>query len=148
MTSDAGYVEQAPRYYVINEQNLTGSRLYKWCGERYQLMVTNACPELVKSAKHRGKPDRKWLSENLRQLHERTKSKQFDLLLVCGKVAQDTYNPFDAGKARIIELPHPAARMWTRNALALVGRVIQQGEGDCCLSFSQGRLISEPFIPF
>ena len=146
MTSDAGYTEIAPRHYRINPDNLTGSRLYKWCGDRYTLRVTNARPQLVKSAKHRGKPDPEWLSDNLKRLWP------FDLVLVCGKVAQATYSLGDTmcgGKqSRVIEGPHPAARMWTRAGLDLVSRLVQLSDCDYCLSFKGRTLHSEEIVPF
>jgi uncharacterized DUF497 family protein len=52
---------------------------------RRDLFVTNACRELCGSANHHGTPDPEWLRENLELLAP------FDVLLVCGKVAQATY---------------------------------------------------------
>jgi len=116
-TSGAGYTTRAPRWFDINPRNHTGRRLHAWLAD-YSFKVTNACPDLVYSAKGRGTPDRQWLSENLIALQP------FDLLLVCGKVAQATYAPKDAGTARIIELPHPAARQWNAAGILAVRNAI------------------------
>lgn len=147
MTSSAGYEERAPGYYRINPDNFTGSRLYDWLGTEGQyyddLLVTNACPQLVCSPTQRGTPDKTWLRDNIKELLP------FELLLVCGRVAQRTYEqgwiPRDI---RIIELPHPAARVWTRESLAFAKRLIQEGKSSLCLEFRAGRLVAEPLIPF
>jgi len=55
--SSAGY-RQAPEYFRINPSNHSGRRLYKLIGPDSRLLVTNACRELVSSAKHHGKGDR------------------------------------------------------------------------------------------
>lgn len=120
-TSAAGFREQAPRWFDINPENFTGRRLHKWLHEFDEFKVTNACPELVSSAKGRGTPSKQWLHENLMALHP------FNLLLVCGRVAQETYEAADALGARVIELPHPAARCWNRQGLDLVGSTISAG---------------------
>jgi hypothetical protein len=106
MTSRAGYRE-ACRSFRINPQNHSGRRLYRIVGSDADLHVTNACRELGTSANHHGKPDPDWLRENLERLMP------FDVLLVCGKVAQATYARTGFEFARVIEMPHPAARMWT-----------------------------------
>lgn len=106
MTSGAGYKE-APRSFRINPQNYSGKRLYRIVGRDADLHVTNACRELCGSANQHGKPDEGWLRENLELLAP------FDVLLVCGKVAQATYAQTGHVFERTIEIPHPAARMWT-----------------------------------
>lgn len=145
-TSEFGYVERAPEYFIINKDNFTGSRLYGWLGKQGEhfdeLLVTNACPELVTSARGRGKPDKKWLSANLLSLQP------FQLLLVCGRVAQQTYHPGDAGDARIIELPHPAARGWTTVALRQAGEFIRHGTHSLDLKLVDGRIKASLLIPF
>lgn len=109
MTSSAGYTQQAPSSFSINQHNHTGSRLYDWLGSEWEGTVTNACPELVSSAKGRGKPDVVWLHNNLSDLQP------FDLLLVCGRVAQRTYEQesswYKRGNERVVYTPHPAARV-------------------------------------
>ena len=133
-TSSAGYIDHAPTWFRINPHNHTGGRLYDWIGakgEHYdELLVTNACKELVDSAKGRGKPDPKWLQENLLQLYP------FDLLLVCGKVAKATYDfAYWKGKARIIETPHPAARLWSTASLERMRTIVQRGKISCNINF-------------
>lgn len=106
MTSGAGYKE-APRSFRINPHNYSGKRLYRIVGSDADLLVTNACRELCGSANHHGTPDPDWLRENLELLAP------FDVLLVCGKVAQATYAKTGHEFSSTIEMPHPAARMWT-----------------------------------
>jgi len=108
-TSGAGYRE-APRYFRINPANFSGRRLYRIVGDA-NLFVTNSCRELCASANHHGTPDASWLRENLEILAP------FSVLLVCGKVAQATYTKSGYEFARKLEIPHPAARMWTNAML-------------------------------
>lgn len=128
-TSSAGYA-QAPRFFRINKQNFSGRRLYKIVGPQAQLLVTNACRELVSGPEKHGNGNPTWLAENLpvyltakrplAVIHEREEYKNpfqpIDLLMVCGKVAQKTYRDcgFKPLWARVIEMPHPAARSWTK----------------------------------
>lgn len=124
MTTGAGYRQEAPRYFVINKQNFSGRRLYKLCGSDASLIVTNACRELVSSAKERGTPNPPWLATNLGDLDGEG---DIDVLLVCGRVAQATYKAcgYVPRRARVIEIPHPAARqVWTREKLAEVSQQI------------------------
>jgi hypothetical protein len=109
-TTGAGHCE-APRYFRINPQNFSGKRLYRIAGRDTDLLVTNSCRELCSSANHHGTPDANWLFENLKILEP------FDLLLICGKVAQATYALSGYEFERKIEMPHPAARMWTNAML-------------------------------
>lgn len=106
MTSGAGYAE-APRSFRINPHNYSGKRLYRIVGTDADLHVTNACRELVGSASQHGTPDPAWLRENLDLLAP------FDVLLVCGKVAQRAYAQCGHVFGRRLEMPHPAARRWT-----------------------------------
>jgi hypothetical protein len=144
-TSSAGYTEQAPSYFRINPRNLTGGRLYKWLGKQGQyfddLLVTNACPELVSSAKGRGKPDHNWLQTNLDELWP------FDLLLVCGNVAQHTYLKLSNRPAcRTLFVPHPAYRMWSTKNLKIVERFVQLGSIDLELYHKQGKLLAKQLV--
>lgn len=123
VTGRAGYKEQAPRSFRINPDNHSGRRLHGWLKDYPDFLVTNACPQLVAKATMRGIPDKAWTAENLRTLGP------FDLLLVCGAVAQATYSRDDIGKARVLELPHPAARFWNRAGIDLVQMAIS-GSGD------------------
>lgn len=145
-TTSAGYKELAPPYYRINPRNFSGKRLYDWIGPRGEvfdeLLVTNACKELVSGPNERGTPDPKWLKKNIDSL------KPFDLLLVCGKVAQQTCCCTWGYPARTIYLPHPAARNWTKTALATAGRHIREGTQDLEMSIVNGRLQVTTLIPF
>jgi hypothetical protein len=142
--------EEAPRWFHINPRNHTGKRLYQWLGkpgERFnEILVTNACPELVPNAKGRGKPDTEWVNENLKQLAP------FHLLLVCGSVARAVYpmrHTYGRGwKSRVIELPHPAARQWTKEGLARAGSYIRDSRLDLEMFFRGGRLVIQQLVPF
>jgi hypothetical protein len=115
MTSGAGYSE-APRFFRINPDNHSGRRLYKLIGPGAQLLVTNACRELVTGPNQHGTPDPKWLAENLAEIEtNRPDSATIDVLLVCGKIAQKAFREsgYKPKAAKVIEMPHPAARMWT-----------------------------------
>ncbi len=133
MTSGAGYVE-APRFFRINSENYSGKRLYKLVGPDAKLLVTNACRELGASANIHGKGDPVWLGENLRMLDgigaqpDGCVPTTIEVLLVCGRVAQSTYRQcgYVPPAARVIEIPHPAARMfWTREKVAEIASQIQ-----------------------
>ena len=115
---------RAPRYFKINPYNCSGRRLYKLIGPGHNLLVTNACRELVTSANKHGKPDAGWLLDNLMRL-------QPDLILVCGKVAQKTfeetgYNGHEASKSEALYIAHPAARNWTSKRLKETQKQIQK----------------------
>lgn len=140
-TSEAGYAE-APRWFRINARNHSGRRLYDWLGHR-NLLVTDACKELVTHAKGKGKPDKDWLRNNLAELWP------FELLLVCGRVAQATYELSSAPHpCRIIECPHPAARAWTNASLAHMRRIVQEGTTSVSCEFNGPRLRVTRLIPF
>lgn len=115
---------RAPRYFKINPDNHSGRRLYKLIGPDHQLLVTNACRELVRSASQHGKPDPEWLKENLAML---AKEHPHRLILVCGKVAQQTFlkaaHELPGGTTAMM-IPHPAARMWTAAMIAEIGAQI------------------------
>ena len=113
MTSNAGY-EQAPKFFRINPSNHSGRRLYKLIGSDAKLLVTNACKDLVSGPEHHGMPDSEWLRTNLSELEKHG----FDLLLICGKVAQRTFKECKhITKAKVLEIPHPAARGWSRKVI-------------------------------
>ena len=88
------------RAFRINPLNHSGARLIKLIGHD-DFLVTNACPDPVPTAKGRSKPDAQWLRDNLRLL-------QPTAILVCGSVAQATFQPSMAQGARVLHLPHPA----------------------------------------
>jgi hypothetical protein len=111
---------RAPRWFTINPDNHSGRRLY-WLVGHNDLLVTNACKEHVSHSTIHGTPDGEWLAKNLQKI-------TYDLLLVCGRVAQVTfatcgYRP----TCRIIEMPHPANRRWKRFTLDAYRVVIQGG---------------------
>ena len=110
---------KAPGWFRISPYNFTGRRLY-WLLGHHDLWVTNACREQVANARQHGTPDPEWLASNLKRL-------RFDLLLVCGRVAQRTFNAcgYRPPKCRIIEMPHPAARIWTKADLERWRQLIQ-----------------------
>jgi len=61
--------------------------------------------------------DPDWLAANLKTLDS---DGRIQILLVCGKVAQATYQKcgFQPKKATVIEMPHPAARLWSKERIA------------------------------
>lgn len=109
--NDAG--EDAPRYFRINPENHSGRRLYSLCGDNH-LLVTNCCRKVVASANEHGVPDSSWVAENMKFL----RSEGTTLFLICGKVAQKTFegcfSPTDRACFRYLYIDHPAARRWSR----------------------------------
>ena len=100
----------APGFFWINPDNFTGRRLYWLLGHK-DLWVTNACRELVQNARQHGKPDPEWLGSNLWRM-------TYDILLVCGKVAQRTYEQCGyEPECNVVYMPHPAWRGWTKSLL-------------------------------
>jgi len=72
------------------------------------LLVTNACKELVSAANKHGTPDPEWLAANLTFLC----SEGANLVLLCGKVAQATYDRCRfTCSCEVLRIPHPAARV-------------------------------------
>lgn len=119
MTSGAGYKE-ACRSFRINPQNYSGKRLYRIVGADADLHVTNACRELVGSANHHGTPDPGWLRENLELLAP------FDVLMVCGRVAQMTYTRSGFEFDKVIWMDHPAARRWSTAKIEDTARQVRE----------------------
>lgn len=111
-----GRVEQAPRLFTINKYNTSGRRLYQLT-LGWQLLVTNVCPMTASNASMHGTPDPKWLAENIREAVKRFNC--VGLLLVCGNIAQATYGVIEKpeGVRKVMEIPHPAARLWSRDLL-------------------------------
>jgi hypothetical protein len=123
-----GYSEAGDviRYFRINPDNFSGRRLYRIVGD-HNLLVTNSCRECQRSASDHGKPDPAWVESNLTILKERG----MDLLLVCGKIAKETfmktsfapYTRFDGNgmvavePVRHIFMDHPATRRWSNKTL-------------------------------
>lgn len=124
--------EEAPRYFKINPDNHSGRRLYSLVGD-HSLLVTNACRTVQSHANAHGKPDGGWLRENLKFLE----TQKMDLLLVCGRVAQETfrqvssrtnYLSFEFVEGRFkcqgmnkwvgyLSIDHPAARRWSKASI-------------------------------
>lgn len=135
--------EDAPRYFRINPDNHSGRRLYRLVGTR-SLLVTNCCRVVQPHANSHGKPDPKWVIENLTFLRK----EGMGLLLVCGKVAQETFSigtgfkeiggiyPFPSGEVSLpgmgsdkfdyLCIDHPAARRWSNEKLNAVALEIDQ----------------------
>jgi hypothetical protein len=110
--NDAG--EEAPRFFRINPDNFSGRRLYRMVGPSVNLLVTNSCRIVQPSAKNHGTPDPAWVAANLKS------AEPFDLLLVCGKVAQETYDAAGLQYLNVIRMDHPAARRWSNAKLDAV----------------------------
>lgn len=110
-----GEGEEAPRFYRINRENFSGRRLYRICGDA-NLIVTNSCRTIQRSANHHGRPDPSWVTENLTKAH----ADGCNLFLVCGRVAQDTYTSAGLQFPNVIKMDHPAARRWTNEKLDLL----------------------------
>lgn len=111
--------QEADRSFRISPDNHSGKRLYRIVGVDADLHVTNACRELGTHANHHGTPDPHWLFENLEMLEP------FDVLLVCGKVAQAAYERSGYGFHRTIEMMHPASRTWTQALIAATAAQVQ-----------------------
>lgn len=115
-----GRAGKAPGLFHINPQNHSGRRLY-WLLSHSDFFVTNACRNQVNNAREHDKPDPVWLATNLQRC-------KYDLLLVCGKVAQATYARCGyVPNCRVLQIPHPAARTWTKATLEETRRLIEEG---------------------
>lgn len=111
-----GTYEQAPKLFTINRYNTSGRRLYSLT-TGWQLITTNSCQYTAKSATEHGRPSPEWLGSNICEAILRFGT--VNLLLVCGEVAKQTYAQVPAieGVQYVMEIPHPAARMWSREML-------------------------------
>jgi hypothetical protein len=110
----------APRAFRISPANFSGKRLYRLVGRNTDLWVTNSCREMQTHANGHGTPDAVWVADNLRLLEP------FDVLLVCGRIAQRTYDiSAHKTKARVFKIMHPAARTWTNVALDELAKCIR-----------------------
>ena len=113
--------EEAPRFFHINPDNLSGRRLYALCGDA-TLAVTNSCRTVQATANHHGVPDPEWVKENL----SRAQGDGCDLFLICGTVAQKTYAATGLDYPNVILMDHPAARRWTGIKMAAIRRQIAE----------------------
>ena len=107
------------RWFHINPYNHSGRRLIRLIGHG-AFKVTNACPDIVYRADQQGTPDEAWLRHNLKSLRPA-------VVLVCGRVAQATFERgmVPAG-TKVFKLPHPAARTWTKQMIEQWSRRIQR----------------------
>lgn len=117
----------APRWFPINPDNHSGKRLYRMTGmEDWHVWVTNACPQQTGHATQHGKPSPRWLHESLIRLPRHISP--WTPLLVCGKVAQATYDEVCENGyehlGKVLRLRHPAARTWTTEQMQAVRRTI------------------------
>jgi hypothetical protein len=127
---------KAPRYFEINPLNFSGKRLYYFIGHE-NLLVTNACPSVVNNASQHAVPDVEWLDKNVNGI-------EANLILVCGVVARNTFLQIKRPDTRIIIMPHPAARNWTKGAMELMRDKIQNSQDSLFVTFSK----FEPRIKF
>lgn len=102
--------EEAPRFFRINPDNFSGRRLYRLLSPGDNMVVTNSCRTVQRSASQHGTPDPTWVKENL----EKAKADGTELFLVCGKVAKSTYEKTGLTYTNVLFIDHPAARRWTR----------------------------------
>lgn len=118
-----GATGRAPKCFFINPHNASGRRLYKLTQARpSDLIVVNSCREQVGHANAHGTPDPEWLLASLRSVPDLYRS---GVLLVCGKVAQKTFDQIaEHWRGRVICMPHPAARTWTKQQIADMQRHI------------------------
>ena|ERR1700728_4767019 len=109
-----GYSEKGDEipYFRINPDNFSGRRLYNIVGD-HNLLVTNSCRECQASANDHGIPDPEWVAQNLSFLE----GQGMDLLLICGKVARETYLRSGFTFPKVLFMDHPAARRWTSQKL-------------------------------
>lgn len=114
---------RAPKYFFINPNNASGRRLYKLTQAcSIDLIVLNSCREQTSHADAHGTPDSEWLLSALRAVPSPYRS---GILLVCGKVAQKTFDQIaDQWRGRVLKMPHPAARTWTKEQIADMQRRI------------------------
>lgn len=120
----------APHWFPINPQNHSGRRLYRLTGARdWCVWVANACPQQTSHARLHGTPSVAWLRECFRRTRKDWTGAP---LLICGKVAQETYDALieEDGDAwwggPTIRIMHPAARTWTKTEIIRVQRLIRR----------------------
>jgi hypothetical protein len=114
------FAGRAPRSFKINPLNHSGRRLYKLVGNEARLFVANSCPKMTNHANKHAKPDPKWLAKTLSRV-------KASVILVCGRVARRTFRQSrfrpPAG-VRVLRIPHPAARTWTKGKIRRISRRI------------------------
>lgn len=112
--------DKVARWFKINPYNHSGRRLIDLIGHD-DFTVTNACSQIVYRATDQGVPDRDWLRRNLKALRPQ-------IVLVCGKVAQQTFEDDMAPRAKVLYMQHPAARMWTRAMLRSMRNTLRKAQ--------------------
>lgn len=122
MTSEAGYRE-APDFFYINPENHSGRRLHKLFGS-YRFVVCNACSQLVGGPSEHGTPN----PERLARILQKLTRLDYRLLLLCGKVAQQTFSRcgYRPSPCTILGMKHPAARTWTKDEIEQWQKKIQK----------------------
>jgi hypothetical protein len=129
---------RAPRWFEINPDNASGRRLYKIVGSHH-LRVTNACQYIARNASQHGVPDSEWLQENIRRYDPQ-------LLMVCGRVAQATWERTRTAPGRVLLMPHPAARRWSHAAVKAAQQAVQALDGEHrALYFRDGGAVAQKF---
>jgi hypothetical protein len=119
----------APRWFSINPDNVTGRNLYKMMPPGADLLCMNVHPYIVASANHHGTPDPLYVAWNLRQLDAPmwgTTRPMIDTLLVCGRIAKETFkrSPYKT-YAKILFIKHPAWRAWSNGEFQRVRAEIE-----------------------
>lgn len=120
-----GSAGAAPHWFHINPDNVSGRRLYKLTQTHYgNIVVVNSCREQVGHSRHHGAPDPRWL---LRSLRDVPKAWRMGILLVCGKVAQKTFEEIaHEWSGPVYYMMHPASRSWTKANIKRTQREIDQ----------------------
>lgn len=115
----------APTYFYINPNNHSGRRLYALTESHYgNIVVVNACQVQTKHATQHGTPSADWLTRSLESVPPHYRRRGVPLL-VCGKVAQETFGKTEVKwNGPIVFMDHPAARSWTKASLETVRKQI------------------------
>lgn len=138
----------APSWFPISPTNHSGRVLHKLLGPVTRVLVTNACPTIQATANHHGAPCASTLARNVS-----TFPHDIRWLLVCGQIAQATlqkafgeialqeklkagykiphsqkdHPPIDV-RTMMLFMPHPAARLWSKELVTVVREFITSGE--------------------
>jgi hypothetical protein len=117
----------APKWFLINPSNHSGRRLYSLTGSHYgNIAVVNACPGQTTHATKHGTPSPIWLAHSLLALPKHYTRRGVPLL-VCGKVAQSTFEQLTIQwGGPVLYIDHPAARSWTKAKLDQVRKQIRR----------------------
>lgn len=146
--------ERAPQWFAINHQNTSGARLHRILGVDHRegnVWVTNACQTVQRAANDHGTPDPAALATNIIEF-----PKRIDWLVIGGKIAGDTfYSALSEAlisklcNARILHMPHPAWRMWSKSMEAHVSTFLHdesaRESGRAHVAFSENGAASVTF---